>query len=103
MTWKPSDDHEREIREWMKANGWGVTRTNYDFDREIYAWHHQLPGGKSPTLRIARYVLEHYPAFIVLHHLDELNVAQSIRAHPEARLVVTQKGPRVTLEEALGE
>jgi len=90
MTWKPSEDHDREIRRWMKAKGWEVTRTNYDAEREIYAWRHELPGGKSPTLRIARYVLEHYPAFVVLYHLDQLKVAQAIRARPTARLVLTE-------------
>jgi hypothetical protein len=94
MTWKPSEDVDRVIRQWMKAKGWEVNRTNYDFDREVYAWRHQQRDGKSPTLRIFRYVLEHYPAFIVLHHLEELKVAQVIRARPEARMVVVQNGER---------
>src|SRR5215204_1489960 len=33
MTWKPSEDHDREIRRWMKAKGWEVNRINYDSDR----------------------------------------------------------------------
>jgi hypothetical protein len=81
----------------MKAKGWEVNRTNYDTDREIYAWRHELRGGKSPTLRISRRVLEGYRAFIVLHHLDELKVAQAIRADPTARLVVVQQDSSVTL------
>jgi len=42
----------------MKARGWEVTRTNYDCDRRVYAWWHDLPGSKSPTLRISQKVLE---------------------------------------------
>jgi hypothetical protein len=81
---------------------WEVTRTNYDFDREIYAWRHQQAGGKPPTLRIARYVLEHYPAFVVLYHLDQLKVAQAMRARPAARLVVVENGEKVSLVELSG-
>jgi hypothetical protein len=70
MSWKPSEDHDHEIRHWMKSRAWPVTRTNYDSEREIYAWRHELRGGKSPTLRISRGILEDYPAFIVAYHLN---------------------------------
>jgi hypothetical protein len=103
VRWKPATHIDEEVRGWMNAKGWEVTRTHYDFDREVYAWRHGLPGGKSPTLRVARYVLEHYPAVALLYHLDRLKVAQAIRARPTARLVVVQNGQRVTLEDALGE
>ena len=83
----------------MNARGWEVTRTNYDADRKVYSWRHELPSGKSPTLRISRKVLEDYPAFVVVHHFDELKVARAIRARPEARLVVPQNGSRVSLED----
>ena len=99
MTWKPSEDHDREIRRWMKGKGWEVNRTNYDADRGIYAWRHELRGGKSPTLRISRRVLEDYPAFVVVHHLDELKVAPAMRTQPDARLVVVQEGSTVRLRE----
>ncbi len=102
MTRKPSEDMDREIRRWMKAKGWEVNRPpEYDFDREVYAWRHELRGSPSPTLRISRKVLEAYPAFAVLYHLDTLKVAAAIRARPDARYVVVQNGARVTLEEAL--
>jgi hypothetical protein len=101
MTWKPSEEHDREIRRWMKSKGWEVTRTNYDFDRRIYAWRHDQPGGKSPTLRISRRVLEDYPAFVVVHHLEQLKVAKAMRARPEAQLVLLQNGSKVALEEAM--
>jgi hypothetical protein len=73
--------------------------TDYDFDREIYAWRHEVRSGPSPTLRIAQKVLEDYPAFALLHHLDHLKVAAAIRADPAAYLVVLQRGSRVVLEE----
>jgi hypothetical protein len=44
-------------------------------------------------------VLEHNPAFVILYHLDRLNVARAIRNRPEARLVVTPEGTTVTLKE----
>jgi hypothetical protein len=42
----------------MRAKAWEVTATDYHFDQEVYSWRHQQPGGKSPTLRIARQVQE---------------------------------------------
>jgi hypothetical protein len=98
MIWKPSEDVDRSVREWMKRKGWEVSRINYDFDREIYAWRHDVRDGASPTLRISWRVLENYPAFVVVHHLEELKVAQAIRAKPEARLVVVQNGSRETVQ-----
>lgn len=101
MSWKPSEEHDWEVRRWMAAKGWPVTRTHYAADREVYAWRHELRGGKPPTLRISKFVLEHYPAFAVIHFLEELGLARHIRQRPEARLVVVQNGQRVTLEEGL--
>jgi hypothetical protein len=98
--WKPSEEHDKEIRRWMKSIGWEVTRTNYDPDRQVYAWRHDVRNGFSPTLRISRQVIESYPAFALLYHLDELKVARAMRARPEARLVVVQKGLTVALDEA---
>jgi hypothetical protein len=99
MNWKPSEEHDSQIRGWMKAKGWEVMRTNYDLDREIYAWRHDLRGGPAPTLRISRKVLEGYPAFIVLYHLDHLKVGLAIQARPAAPLAVVQKGSTVVLDE----
>ena len=99
MTWKPTDHVDEQVRGWMRAKGWQVTATDHHFDQEIYSWRHQQPGGKSPTLRITRQVLEHNPAFVILYHLDRLNVAQAIRANPEARLVVTHDGTAITIKE----
>src|SRR5687768_18291429 len=99
MTWKPTDDIDEQVRGWMRARRWEVTATDYHFDQEIYSWRHQQPGGKSPTLRIARSVLEHNPAFVILYHLDRLKVASAIRGQPGARLVVVQEGTAVALKE----
>jgi hypothetical protein len=82
-----------------EGHGWEVTATDYHFDQEVYSWRHQQRGGNSPTLRITRYVLEHNPAFVVLYHLDRLNVARAIRQHPGARLVVAQEGASIVLKE----
>ena len=59
MTWKPSDDMDREVRSWMKAKGWEVTRTNYDSERQVYAWltmygavHHRPCGSSARFSRV---------------------------------------------------
>ena len=57
--------------------------------------------GEPRVLRISVEVVEVYPAFAVLEHLDRLRVAAVIRARPDARYVVVQNGLRVTLEQAL--
>ena len=61
MTWKPTDHVDEQVRGWMRARRWEVTATDYHFEQEVYSWRHPQPGGKSPTLRIARNVLEHNP------------------------------------------
>jgi hypothetical protein len=99
MTWKPTDHVNEQVRGWMRAKRWEVTATDYHFEQEVYSWRHQQPGGKSPTLRIARSVLERNPAFVILYHLDQLKVARAIRDQPRARLVVTQEGTTVTLKQ----
>jgi hypothetical protein len=53
MTWKPSDNADREVRKWMKARGWEVTRVRYDPERQVYAWRHDTRDGPSSTLRIS--------------------------------------------------
>jgi hypothetical protein len=80
----------------MEARGWEVTRVNYDPERKVYAWRHDVRGGPSATLRISRQVLESYPAFVIAYHLDQLKVAQAMQAHPGGRLVVVQNGAKVT-------
>ena len=100
MAWKPAEDMDREIRRWMKAQGWEVN-CRPEYGRKVYGWRQEVRGGPSPTLRISQSVLEDYPAFAVLYHLDTLKVAAAIRARPDARFVVVQNGSRLTLKEAV--
>jgi hypothetical protein len=83
----------------MKAKGWKVNRTQYGSLSRVYAWRCERPHGVCPTVRITREVLETYPGWALIHHLDELRVAAAMRARPEARLVVRQKGDTVVLED----
>jgi hypothetical protein len=99
MIWKPTDDMDRQIRGWMKLKGWEVTRTNYDLDREVYAWRYDAREGPSQTLRISREVLEGYPPFAVLEQLGRLRVADRMRTYPHRRWVVVQRGTAVELVE----
>jgi hypothetical protein len=100
MTWKPSDDVDQSVREWMKTRRWEVTRTNYDSDRKVYACvtmfeedHHPPSGFPERFSRTT--------CFRSALPLRPAQVAQAMRAKPEVRLVVVQNGTRVTLEEAL--
>ena len=97
MSRKPSDDVDDKIREWMRRRGWPVGRAGQDSG--AYAWTHHAAGRPSMTLRISHSVLEDYPAFAILELLDRLNVAAAMRACPDCRLVIVQRGTRVTLEE----
>jgi hypothetical protein len=47
-------------RTWMKAQGWEVNSTDYDVEKEVYSWRHEVQEGPSPTLRISQKVLEDY-------------------------------------------
>jgi hypothetical protein len=99
MTWKPSVYMDEEIRRWMKAKGWMVNRTQYGARSRVYAWRREVGGGPYPTLRISRKVLEDYPPLVVTEFLDRLKVAAAIRAKPDARFVVMQRGGTVVIEE----
>jgi hypothetical protein len=102
--WTPPEETDAEVRHWMRVKGWQVIASEYDAEREIYTWRaHSARSGHLPTLRISRGVLESYPPFAVLEHLDRLNVVAAIRKRPDARFVVVENGTNVTLEEALPE
>jgi hypothetical protein len=99
-TWKPSVGVDAEIRQWMLARGWVVNRTEYGPRSRVYAWRCERPDSNDcPTLRISREVLETYPGWALIVHLDQLRVAAVIRAQPQARLVVTQQGDSVVFKE----
>ncbi len=94
MTWKPSDDRDRDIRRWMKTKGWEVNRRpEYDSERGVYAWCHEIRGSPSPTLRISRKVLEDYPAFAVLYHLDLLTQLRPSGPVPRPTLSSSRRVP----------
>jgi hypothetical protein len=75
MPWKPSEDHDREIRRWMESKGWEVTRTNHDADRKVYAWRHQLVGRwqmtNAPDLPVCPRAVSR---LVLLYHLNQLKV-----------------------------
>ena len=101
VSWKPADITDREIRHWMKSKGWEVTGAEYDFTRKIYTWSaRSLRSGHLPSLRISQRILEDFPAFAVLEHLDRLNVVDAIRRRPDTQYVLAQNGGTVALEEA---
>lgn len=78
-----------------------VTGAEYGFEQKIYTWGaRSIRSGHSPTIRISQWVLEDYPAFVILEHLDRLNVADAIRRRPDARLVLVQDRLSLVLEEA---
>jgi hypothetical protein len=83
----------------MKARGWTVSRTDYGLRSRVYAWRHEVRGRSSPTLRISRDILEAYPPFVVIEHLQRLRVSEAIRTKPDVRLVIVQRGNTVVLEE----
>jgi hypothetical protein len=98
MTWKPTVDMDTEIRRWMKAKGWEVNHRPEHDEGDVYTWRHEFSPRSSYTLRITRQVLDGFPAFAVLYHLDVLKVAAAIRARPDVRYVLVLKDGCVTLE-----
>ena len=89
--WKPPAEFNERIRAWMAVHGWKANSTRDYFDEEVYAWREDTSTGSSPTLWIARAVIETYPAGQVIDQLDKLGVADRMRANPKTRFVVTQE------------
>jgi hypothetical protein len=97
-------DIDENIQDWMKAKGWEVTRTpEYDSKKRVVTWFHEPQRGPAISLGISREVLDDFPPWALLYHLDQLKVATAIGANPGARLVVVQKGTEVVIEEVPGE
>jgi hypothetical protein len=88
--WKPSPEIDRVVREWMKAQGLPVDSTRYYVDDEVYAWRHGSPEG-SPTLWIARPVLEARDAVALVAGLERLGIADRMRNAPKARFLVVDE------------
>jgi hypothetical protein len=100
MAWKPPTHIDEEISGWMKGKGWEVnTSSEYDARKRVYTWFHEPQSGPAVSLGISREVLDEFPAWAVLHHLDRLNVAAEIRRRPAARIVMVQKDGTVVLDE----
>jgi hypothetical protein len=96
--WKPPAEFDAKIREWMTGQGWKANATRDYFDEEVYAWRHDTASGSSPTLWIARTVIEAHPASQVVEQLDRLGVADRMRSSPKARFVVTQEAGQIVVK-----
>ena len=92
--WKPSPAVDAAVRQWMTAQELPVNSTRYYFDDEVYAWRHEL-SGVSPTLWIARPVLEEQSASALLAALDRLGLARRMRDAPNARFLVVDEDGRI--------
>lgn len=92
--WKPSPEVDAAIRQWMAVQGLPVNSTRYYFDEEVYAWRHEVSGG-SPTLWIARTVLEDYDAQTLSTAIDRLGLAERMRASPKARFLVVDEDGQI--------
>jgi hypothetical protein len=89
--WKPPAEFDSKIREWMAGHGWTANSTRDYLDEEVYAWRQDTSSGSSPTLWIARSVIEHHPVSTVVEQLDRFGVADRMRSHPKARFIVTEE------------
>jgi hypothetical protein len=88
--WKPSPETDAAVREWMKGQGFPAGSTRYYSDEEVYAWRHETAGG-SPTLWVARTVLEDNNPAALVAALDRLGIGDRLRTTPKARFLVVQE------------
>jgi hypothetical protein len=96
--WKPPTDFDETIRAWMVAQGWTANSTRDYVDEEVYAWRQDTSSGSSPTLWIARSVIEKHKASHVIRELDRLDVADRMRSSPKARFLVTQEAGQIVVK-----
>jgi hypothetical protein len=96
--WKPPPITDAAVREWMKSQGLQVGSTRYYSDEEVFAWRHEAgggsssaPGSGSPTLWIARTVVEDNDPAALVAALDRLGIADRMRAAPKTRFLVVQE------------
>ena len=96
--WKPPPITDAAVRDWMKRQGLAVGSTRYYPDEEVYAWRHEVGGGSpadvaagSPTLWIARPVLEDNDPAAIVGALDRLGIGDRMRAAPKGRFLVVQE------------
>ncbi len=95
--WKPPADFDEKIRAWMLVQGWTANSTRDYFDEEVYAWRQDTSSGSSPTLWIARAVIDQHKASHVIRELDRLDVADRMRSNPKARFIVTQDAGQIVV------
>ena len=95
--WKPSADFDAKIREWMAGQGWKANSTRDYFDEEVYAWRQDTSSGSSPTLWIARSVIDNHDVSKVIEHLNRAGVADRMRSNPKARFMVTQEAGQLVV------
>jgi hypothetical protein len=88
--WKPASGVDRAVRDWMKAQSLPVDSTRYYEDDEVYAWRHGSPEG-SPTLWIARPVLEDVDATTLVAGLERMGLADRMRSAPMSRFLVVDE------------
>jgi hypothetical protein len=81
----------------MAGHGWRANSTRDYLDEEVYAWRQDTSSGSSPTLWIARSVIEKHPVSRVVEQLDQLGEADRMRSNPKARFMVTQEGGQLVV------
>ena len=95
--WSPAAPTDKAVREWMGAQGLPVNSTKSYFDEEVYAWRHEISGSGSPTLWIARSVLEDWTPGDLVAELTRLGVAERIQRSPKARFLVVEHDAELSL------
>ena len=94
--WKPSAAIDAAVRQWMDRHGFKVNSTRYYFDEEVYAWRHEMAEA-SPTLWVARTVLEDSDPGALVAGLERLGIAKRMRGAPKARFLVAEEGGQLTV------
>lgn len=95
--WSPAAPTDEAIRGWMSAQGFPVKSTRSYFDEEVYAWRHEVSGSGSPTLWIARSVLEDWTPDDLVAALTRLGVAKRMKTSPKARFLIVEQDGEIRL------
>ena len=101
MTWLPHEESDSAVRGWMETQGWPVTATDRDFDRQIYAWRHDV-SGECYTLRITRRVIEDTEPSALVGVLNFWKVAEKLREQADAYTLVRSSPTGVVVEQLPG-
>ena len=95
--WKLPVEFDERIREWMVAQGWKANSTRDYGEEEVYAWRQDTSSGSSPTLWIARAVIEKHQVSEVIEQLDRSGVADRMRSNPKSRFLVNREAGRLVV------